>query len=192
MGWRGDSVREDNGLGLRQILREDWETHSRSVTMPGLQALAVHRVLVWASRQPTVIGLPVAVLGAAVNRLLIRNVYGVEIAGSTVIGRRVRIGHHQGVILGYDTVIGDDCLIRQNVTLGQSNDDGRTEDQPVIGNGVQFGAGATVVGRVTVGDGARVGPGAIILTNMPAGASAFAAPARILKARPSDAERPAS
>lgn len=185
MGWRGGTLREDNSsLSLGKLIHEDWETHSRSMSMPGFQALVVHRLSVWAARQPTVVGLPVSLVLAVVNRLLIRNVYGVEIARSTAIGRRLRIGHHQGVILGYDTVIGDDCLVRQNVTLGQSNDEGRAQDQPVIGNRVEFGAGATVIGSITVGDGARIGPGAIVLTNLPAGATAFAPPARVMKAPP--------
>ena len=193
MGWRGSTIREDNSpLTLGQLIREDWNTHSRSISMPGFQALVVHRLLVWAARQPAAIGFPVSIISALVNRLLIRNVYGVEIARSTVVGRRLRIGHHQGVILGYDTVIGDDCLVRQNVTLGQSNDEGRAQDQPVVGNGVEFGAGATVIGSITIGDGARIGPGAIVLTNLPAGATAFAPPARIMKARAAPDEATAS
>ena len=116
------------------------------------------------------------------NTMLIRNVYGVEISRTTVIGRRLRIPHHQGVILGYDTVIGDDCLVRQGVTLGQSNDEGRQHDQPVVGDRVEFGAGATVVGPVRIGDDARIGPGAIVTRHVPASATAFASPARILRA----------
>lgn len=193
MGWRGGALLEDHSpLTLGQLIREDWETHSRSMSMPGFQALVVHRLSVWAARQPAVIGLPVSLVLAMTNRLLIRNVYGVEIARSTAIGRRLRIGHHQGVILGYETVIGDDCLVRQNVTLGQSNDEGRAQDQPVIGNRVEFGAGATVIGSITVGDGARIGPGAVVMTNLPAGATAFTAPARVMKARAASEEEPAS
>lgn len=182
MNVRRPPVVEDHSpLSLLQILREDWGTHSHSLTMPGFHALAVHRVSVWGARQPLLVRLVVSAIVGRLNVLLIRNVYGVEISPTTVIGRRLRIGHHQGVVLGYDSVIGDDCLVRQNVTLGQSNDEGRQDDQPRVGNGVQFGAGATVVGPVRIGDGARIGPGAVVTTHVPAGATAFAAPARVLK-----------
>jgi len=168
------------GPGLLALLREDVETHERFLTRPGLHALVVYRIGAWAADQPPWLRYPVGLLYRLVNTLLIRNVYGTEIGRTTVIGRRVKLGHHQGVVLGYSTVIGDDCLIRQGVTLGQSNDEGRGDDQPVVGNGVEFGAGATVIGRVRIGDGARIGPNALVTRNVPAGAVAFAPPARII------------
>jgi serine O-acetyltransferase len=183
MGRARREVLEDNSpLTLRQLVHEDWERHGRSFTSPGLHALVVHRVGVWTTRQPAPIRLPVWAVYAALNVFLVRNVYGIDVARSTVIGRRLRIGHHQGVVLGFDAVIGDDCLIRQNLTLGQSNDEGRSNDQPIVGNRVEFGAGAIVIGPVHIGDGARIGPGAVVTRDVPAGATAFAAPARIMKA----------
>lgn len=184
---------EDNSpLGLRELIKEDWVRHSRNPLLPGLHALVLHRIAVWAAHQPQPLRGVVTAVYAALNQALVRNVYGIEISRTTVIGRRLRIGHHQGVILGFSAVIGDDCLVRQNVTLGQSNDEGRLDDQPRIGNGVQFGAGATVVGRVKIGDGARIGPGAVVTRNVPAGATAFAAPARVLKPAAPSAESPTS
>jgi serine O-acetyltransferase len=172
---------------LRVLLREDWERHDRSLLMPGLHALWVHRIGVWARQQPWPVRKVVGAVYGLVNRVVIRNVYGVEISRTTVIGRRLRIGHHQGVILGYDAVIGDDCLVRQGLTLGQSNDEGREHDQPVVGDRVEFGAGATVVGPVRIGDDARIGPGAVVTRRVPASATAFAPPARILRAPADDA-----
>ena len=146
--------------------------------------MVVHRIGAWAARQPAWSKYPVGIVYRAVNTLLIRNVYGTEIGRTTKVGRRVKIAHHQGVVLGYGTVIGDDCLIRQGVTLGLSNDRAATGGQPVVGNAVEFGAGATVIGRVRIGDGARIGPNALVTRNIPAGATAFAPPARIIKAPP--------
>lgn len=178
-------------LGLRELVREDWETHSRSLHMPGLHAVVVHRLGVWAQRQRWPVRKAVGLVYHAINTLLVRNLYGVEISRSTVIGRRLRIGHHQGIVLGYSAVLGDDCLVRQGLTLGQSNDEGRPGDQPRVGNGVQFGAGATVIGPVRIGDGARIGPGAVVTTHVPAGATAFAPPARVLRPPPrQDRPRP--
>lgn len=179
---------ECSGLSLRAQLREDWERHGRSLLMPGLHALALHRVGVWARRQPWPVRQAVGALYGLLNATLARNVYGIEISRSTVIGRRLRIGHHQGVVLGYSTVIGDDCLVRQGVTLGQSNDENHGDDQPRVGDRVEFGVGCTVLGPVRIGDGARIGPGAVVTRHVPAGATAFAPPARILPP-PDDAPR---
>lgn len=166
-------------LGLWQLIREDWERHSRSVLMPGFQGLVLHRTAAWALTQPYVLGRPVRLLCELLNRAVIRNIYGLDLARDTVIGRRLRIGHHQGVTIGAAS-IGDDCLVRQNLTLGHSTDEGRPNDTPTIGNRVEFGAGATVIGPVTVGDGARIGPCAVVTRDVPPGATAFAAPARVL------------
>lgn len=165
---------------LRQLLREDWETHGRSATMPGLHALIVHRLQVAVAGRRGFSGKLFRRALDTVNLLVIRNVYGIEIYPTTTIGRRLRIGHHMGVILGADAVIGDDCLVRQQVTLGQLSDDDPA--QPTIGDRVQFGPGSTVVGGVTIGDGATIGAHALVLKNVPPGATAMVSSARLLPA----------
>jgi serine O-acetyltransferase len=140
---------------------------------------------VWGATQQGLPRVLVAVLHRLLNTFVVRNVYGIEISKSTVIGRRLLIAHHQGVILGYDAIIGDDCLVRQNVTVGAATDEG---GQPRIGSGVHFGAGATVVGAVRVGDGARIAPGAVVTRHVPAGAIAFGPPVRLLATTQPDDE----
>jgi serine O-acetyltransferase len=176
--------REDNDLGLLQLLREDWETHDRSWSMPGLHGLALHRLVVWAQHQPIAVGLLVRAVYGVLNRLLVRNLYGLEISRTTVIGRRLRIGHHQGVVLGNGVVLGDDCLLRQNVTLGLARDDAEVSESPRVGNGVQLGVGAVVIGRVTIGDGARIGPHAVVTRDVPPGAVVRSAPVQVTERRP--------
>jgi serine O-acetyltransferase len=180
--------REDNGLGLLQLLREDWETHDRSLSLPGLHALALHRLVVWAQANPEPLGTLARLLYGVLNRLLVRNVYGLEISRTTVIGRRLRIGHHQGVILGNGVVLGDDCLLRQNVTLGLARDDDDVSASPRVGNRVQFGAGAVVVGSVTIGDGARIGPLAVVTRDVAPGATVRAAAVRATDSSPAPGE----
>src|SRR5436309_10061849 len=75
------------------------------------------------------------------------------------IGERLRLPHPQGVIIHGHAVIGDDCLFMQQVTIGILTD----VDAPVIGSKVYIGAGAKVLGKVTVGDGARIGANAVVL-----------------------------
>jgi serine O-acetyltransferase len=172
-------VSSEPDLPLRQLVREDRATH-RSITSPGFHALAVHRAQVALADRPGRAAACGRKVLDAINRLVIRNLYGIEIYPTTVIGRRVLIGHHVGVILGQRAVIGDDCLIRQHVTLGQFGSG--TEDQPTVGRGVAFGPGSTVVGGVTIGDGAIIGAHALVLRDVPAGATMMAPPARLLPA----------
>lgn len=178
--WRARGVMMTRHLTVPvlRLLREDWETHDRSASMPGLHALAVHRLQVALEGRGGLLGKVARRVLHLLNALVIRNLYGIEIYPTTQIGRRVRIGHHMGVVLGRSAVIGDGCLIRQHVTLGQLSDDDHR--QPVVGHGVVFGPGATVAGGVTIGDGATIGAHALVLKDVPAGATTMVSPARVL------------
>jgi serine O-acetyltransferase len=85
------------------------------------------------------------------------------------------------VSIAKDAEIGDDCVIRHNVTIGGVS--GARPDGPIIGSGVEVGAGAVIIGRIRIGDGARIGPNAVVMTNVPAGAIAVAPATRILEPR---------
>ena len=91
-------------------------------------------------------------------------------------GRNLRLPHPNGVVFHSHAVIGDDCMVMQQVTIGQL----ATGDLPVIGSGVYIGAGAKVLGPVKIGDGARIGANAVVITDVPPGATAVGVPARIM------------
>ncbi|OMQ14617.1 hypothetical protein A7K94_0215305, partial [Modestobacter sp. VKM Ac-2676] len=173
---------------VRELIREDWETHNRRSTAPGVHALAVHRLQVAVKDRPGLVGKMLRTVLHAVNILVIRNVYGMELFPTTVVGRRLLIAHHMGVILGEHATIGDDCMIRQNVTLGQQGPS--TFDQPTLGDRVDVGPGATIAGAITIGDGATIGAHALVLKNVPAGATAMVSPAKVLPAAPPAAAPP--
>lgn len=78
------------------------------------------------------------------------------------IPRSTQFWHPVGIVIGNQVKLGENCIIRQNVTLGQSN--GR---YPIIGNNVEISVGAIVVGGITIGDGAVIGAGAIVLQDVP-------------------------
>jgi len=163
-------------------IREDWRAHSKDWTQPGFRAVAVYRFGVW-SKQVRL--RPVRGILYRIHRVLyryVRNHYGIELPDTAIVGRRLRIGHQGGTIIHYNAVIGDDCLIRQNVTIGATSEE-TVRHAPTLGNNVQVGCGAAILGKITIGAGARIGPNAVVMTNVPAGATAFAMPARIVKAR---------
>ncbi|MFM6967596.1 MAG: serine O-acetyltransferase EpsC [Microbacteriaceae bacterium] len=107
----------------------------------------------------------------------------IEIHPGARIGDRLFIDHGAGVVIGETAIIGDDCVFYHGVTLGGQGDVRGNRRHPQIGNGVIIGAGATVLGPVTVGDNAKIGAGAVVVTDVPAGSTAVGVPAKIIKAK---------
>jgi serine O-acetyltransferase len=165
--------------GLGEIVREDLARHRGRWSSPGFQALAVQRFGAWAREAPG-LGGKVARRVHRVLFALVRNFYGIELWPETRIGRRLLIGHQHGIVIHPYAVIGDDCVLRHNVTLG---DGARAweNDAPILGNHVRIGPGAVILGKVTIGDDAQIGPNAVVTTNVPAGAVVFEKPTRILQ-----------
>ena len=104
-------------------------------------------------------------------RVVVEWVLGVELPAQVDAGPGLRIRHGQGLVVNTGTVLGANVMLRHNVTIGNiRRGPGDTTACPVIGDGVEFGAGAVVVGPVTVGDGALIGANAVVSTDVPAGA----------------------
>src|SRR3982751_4873415 len=110
---------------------------------------------------------------------------GIEIHPGATIGRRVFIDHGMGVVIGETAIIGDDCTLYHGVTLGGTSWN-KGKRHPTLANGVVIGAGAKVLGPITVGDGARVGSNAVVVKKVPPGATAIGIPARIIEKEASD------
>ena len=109
----------------------------------------------------------------------VRNKYGIELEYCVRLGRRVMIHHQSGIVINGYCEIGDDCVIRQNVTMGIRSVQEKT-GAPILGKGVDVGAGAVLLGAITIGDGAQIGANAVVLSDVPAGAVAVGVPARIV------------
>lgn len=104
---------------------------------------------------------------------------GVTIGVSAKIGRRLVIEHSGAIVVHGHAVLGDDCIIRQGVTIGNRYMD-KPLDAPLIGHRVNIGAGAKILGAVHIGDDAEIGANAVVLKDVPAGAVAVGVPARII------------
>jgi len=91
-------------------------------------------------------------------------------------GERLMLPHPNGVVIHEDAVIGDDCMIMQQVTIGMIGEG----EVPTLGNNVYVGAGAKVIGKLSVGDGARIGANAVVTKDVPAGCTAIGIPAQII------------
>jgi serine O-acetyltransferase len=167
-------------IGLWAQIREDWIAHGRDWSRPGFRAVAVYRFGAWRMRIANkLLRWPASFAYRRMFRY-VRNHYGIELPYSAKVGRRLVIEHQGCIVIHGDSVIGDDCIIRQGVTLGNRSLDARF-DAPVLGNRVNVGAGAKILGKVRLGDGCNIGANAVVLCDVPAGATAVGIPARILQ-----------
>ncbi len=141
-------------------------------TYPGLHAILWHRVSHWLWNA----GFKwLARLSSAFARWFT----GIEIHPGASIGRRVFIDHGMGVVVGETAIVGDDCTLYHGVTLGGTSWN-KGKRHPTLEAGVIIGAGAKILGPITLGPGAKVGSNAVVVKDVPAGATAIGIPARIL------------
>ena len=115
---------------------------------------------------------------------------GIEIHPGAKIGRRFFIDHGMGVVIGETAEIGDDVTLYHGVTLGGTSWDGGKR-HPTLENGVVVGAGAKVLGPITVSAGGRIGSNAGVVKPVPAGATVVGTPGRIIIRTEVDAEEQA-
>ena len=139
---------------------------------PGLQALISHRI----AHKLAYWGVPF------IRRLIsywTRIFTGIEIHPKARIGNRFFIDHGEGVVIGETTIIGDDVLIYQQVTLGGTgNEHGKRH--PTVGNNVIIGAGAKVLGNITIGDNVRIGAGSVVVDDVPENSTVVGIPGRVV------------
>ncbi len=140
---------------------------------PGLHALWMHRVanFLWRIKIPLI------------PRLLShfsRFLTGIEIHPGATIGKRFFIDHGSGVVIGETTEIGDNVLLYSEVVLGGTSL-AKKKRHPTLMNNVVVGAGAKVLGAITLGEGAKIGAGSVVVKDVPAGATAVGIPARIVR-----------
>jgi serine O-acetyltransferase len=142
-----------------------------------LWAIRVYRYGRWLDARPDglrkKVGLKLYWLGFRV----VETVTGISIPKETAIGPGLRIWHFGNIFINPGTTIGAGCTLRQGVTLGNRIEDGPC---PTIGDNVEFGAYAQVLGGVTIGDNCRIGAMAVVLNDVPPGRTAVGNPARIV------------
>ncbi|PPC80048.1 MAG: serine O-acetyltransferase [Methylotenera sp.] len=167
-----DHIKEDISIVFERdpAARTHWEILT---TYPGVHALLMHRLshwfwkanFFWLGRFCSHIG---------------RWFTGIEIHPGATIGRRVFIDHGMGVVIGETAIIGDDCTLYHGVTLGGTSWN-KGKRHPTLESGVVIGAGAKVLGPITIGEGAKIGSNAVVVKDVPANATAVGIPARILE-----------
>jgi FkbH-like protein len=175
---RGRKNENPPELTFWQLIKEDFETHEHRLFEQGFWAVANNRFGNWR------MGLASRLLRAPCTLAYNSFEKGIEIFGgitlpyTTKLGRRVRLWHHGGMIIGA-RAIGSDVHIRQNTTIGVAQT-WRDDDLPIIEDGADIGCGASILGLVVVGRGAKLGANAVVLRDVPDGATAMGNPAHVL------------
>jgi serine O-acetyltransferase len=168
-------------------IRADLAAHGGRWGAQGFWALLVYRFGRWRYGVRPVI---LRKAFSAVYHLLfklVQIVTGIELPCEVPIGRNFVIDHHGGIVISGYTKFGDNCRIRSGVVIGLS----RIEDPcaPVIGNNVDIGAGAKLLGRITIGDNVTIGANAVVVRDVPSNCVAIGVPAIVKARRSAQAER---
>lgn len=173
IGSRNENPR---GIGLLALLVEDYRTHDRHLLEPGFLAVAVHRLGNARMDVRTKVLRAPLTLAYDVMQTVVSWTWGIDLSYTVKLGRRVRIWHHGGMVLGA-RAIGNDVHIRHNTTFGVLNR-AQLDGKPIIGNNVDVGVGACILGAVTIGDDSVIGPNSVVTRDVPPGSVMMGVPAR--------------
>lgn len=164
-------------LSFFRLVVEDMKAQREGLFAQGFWALAIYRFAHLRIRvRFKVIRAPWWLLNVLLQKFS-EFAFGICIPEGAVVGRRVRIEHFGPIVIHGSARIGDECLLRQGVTIGNKGDSDPL-GAPNVGRGVEIGAGAVVVGRISVGDGAVIGANAVVTKDVPPWAVMVGAPAR--------------
>ncbi len=158
-------------------LREDWHTYERDLQRQGLWVMAVYRLGRWRyGIHSRWLRIPFSFVYRGL-KVLSQIMTGIELPAEAKVGHRFRIEHFGGIIISGDAVFGDDCVIRNNVTVGLRRTG--VQGAPHFGDRVDIGAGAVLLGPITIGSDVSIGANAVVLVDVPDNCVAVGVPAVI-------------
>lgn len=157
-------------------IRGDFLAHKKQFSW-GFRAMMVYRFGRW---RYTIGFKPLRVPFSILYKLMFARMQGkgIELPCEVEVGKNFRIDHQGGIVISGYAKFGDNCVIRNGVTVGLSHPDDPVA--PVFGNNVDIGTGAKILGRITIGDNVSIGANAVVLKDVPSNSIAVGVPARIL------------
>jgi serine O-acetyltransferase len=176
-----DAVKQDLGFMMEAFVADvstAFEKDPAALTLlevlaayPGVQAIVLHRIahMLWNTGMPFI---PRFLSHVA------RQLTGIEIHPGARIGKNFFIDHGGGVVIGETTVIGDNCLLYQDVTLGGTSDK-REKRHPTLLDNVIVGSGAKIIGAVTIGNNVTIGSNSVVVKDVPDNSVVVGIPGRI-------------
>jgi serine O-acetyltransferase len=166
-----DTIKED----IKVVFERDPAARTAIETLtacPGLHAILFHRLNHWLWKKKLY-------LLARVSAHVARFLTGIEIHPGATIGQRFFIDHGMGIVIGETAEIGDNCSIYHGVTLGGTTWN-KGKRHPTLEDDVVIGAGAKVLGPITIGEGSHIGSNSVVVKNVPAGSTVVGIPGHIV------------
>lgn len=157
-------------------IRSDLKTYEGDWTRQGFWAMLIYRLGRWRyTIKNPILRKPFSLL-YKINYKFIQILTGIELPCEVKIGKNFRIDHFGGIIISGFASFGDNCIIRDGVTVGLK----RTNEPvaPKIGNNVDIGTGSKIIGNITIGDHVAIGANAVVLKDVPANSIAVGVPAK--------------
>lgn len=160
-------------------IKQDWKANSKSINHAGFRTLMVYRFGRWRMTiKNKVLRAPLSFLYRQMEKH-VRFKYGIELPYTVTLGNNVTFEHQHGIVIHGQAKIGEGCIIRQGVTIGNKSLDAPF-DAPSIGSFVNIGAGAKIIGDITIGKHALIGANAVVTKDVPDYAIVAGIPARII------------
>lgn len=174
----GSSNQNPVGISFFDLVREDFNTHGRHF-VAGFWVVLLHRYGNWRMGiRNKIVRLPFSLIYKLLFPIF-QFVFGIKLSYTVKLGRRVKIEHFGGMILGARE-IGDDVTIRQNTTMGIARKS-QLNGKPTIRNGVDIGCGVVILGNVIVGENSVVGANAVVVKDVPPNVLVAGVPAKVIK-----------
>lgn len=171
-------------------IRADYRAHGSSWGAQGFWVMAVYRLGRWRYGLHPVLLRKSFSLTYKVLYKLVQVITGIEFPCEVRVGKQFVIDHFGGIVVSGYARFGDNCRIRSGVVVGLS----RVEDPcaPVVGNNVDIGAGAKLLGRITIGDNVNIGANSVVTRDVPSNSIAVGVPAKVMPRRDVATSRPRS
>jgi len=169
-------------MNWKQFLFQDWQVNPDN---PRIRLILVMFRLAQKLSQLKGVFYLLAFPYLAFYRLLVEWFLCLELHWKTQVGPRLSIFHGYALVVSRDTIIGSDCVLRQSTTIGMKTDyQGIESGSPKIGNHVDIGANAVIIGPVLIGDYSIIGAGSVVVKDIPPGTIVAGNPARVIKQNP--------
>ncbi|HAU07308.1 MAG TPA: serine acetyltransferase [Gammaproteobacteria bacterium] len=165
---------------LWQAIRQDYAAHGYDGFRAGFRVLLVYRFGQWRMAiKSRLLRAPLSVIYRLCERH-VRFKYGIELPYTVQLGQKVVFEHQHGIVIHGAAQIGDGCIIRQGVTIGNKTLL-QPHEAPQLGKRVNIGAGAKILGKIVIGDDVTIGANAVVIADVPAGAIVVGIPASIVE-----------
>jgi len=162
-------------MKLFRNIRSDLETYQGDWSCQGFWAMLVYRFGRWRyTIRPVLLRKPFSLVYKILFKM-VQIITGIELPCEVPIGRNFRIDHFGCIIISGYASFGDNCIVRNNVTIGLKNLEEKAA--PRIGNNVNIGAGAKLLGPITIGDNVDIGANAVVISSVPDNSIAVGIPA---------------